>query len=480
MKNVILILSDQHRFCDVGYMGNQAVETPVLDRLASEGACFTNMYSSCPLCVPARGTIFTGLHALKHKAAANDLPVDPAAPSLAKAFHSAGYQTAYIGKWHLGGTPRDKFIDREERLGFDYWRGCNCNHEYLDAYYDDNDNCRHPIDGYEPIAQTDLALEFLKGNNGQPFLLCLSYGPPHDPYFALPEGVLEHFQAKEFPLRPNAVDQKIQDFALRNKNLHDLYAGYYAQISCLDKQIGRIVDWLKESGHAEDTILIYTSDHGDMLGSHGFANKQIWYEESAKVPCLFWAPGLVEPGVRQQLLSLVDLAPTICGLCQVPYGKADGKNISDAVRNPDTKGQDYVYFYSYVPCHQASMRKVKSWRAITDGRYKLIADSKGKIVGFYDCQEDPLEENNLKKESRTAEKRDAMMAVLRREVQKQDGFVPYEELLNQAGLIQPWVESERFFTQLWTFVPKPLRQLKMLLLSRLEKKYRKSERRHAK
>lgn len=472
MKNVILILSDQHRFCDVGYRGNRTVETPTLDQMAAEGADFDRAYSPCPLCVPARGSIFTGLHALKHGAAANDLPVDPKSPSLAKSFRAAGYDTAYIGKWHLGGVPREKFIPEEERLGFDEWMGCNCNHEYLQAYYDDNANVRHPIEGYEPETQTDLALEYLKREREHPFLLALSFGPPHDPYFALPDGEKERFEQKEIEIRPNALHQEAQDFPVQHMDIRENYAGYFAQISQLDRQISRIIDYLKDSGKSQDTIVVYTSDHGDMLGSHGFANKQLWYEESARIPCIFWSPGLIPAGRRSQLFSLVDLYATLCGLCQIPAEPTDGYSLAPAILDPAAPGQPFVYFYSYVPCHQASFRKVDSWRAVTDGRYKLVVDSTGKTVACYDCQEDLLEFHNLDDPERIPQVR-TLREMLQKSVEEHDGFLFWEDLLFEAGLMDAWITSERYFTKAWaSFMPPEAQKLRMKGLDQMEEKYR--------
>lgn len=470
MKNVIFIMSDQHRFCDLGCHGNPTVETPALDRLAAEGADFEKAYTPCPLCVPARGSIFTGLHALKHHAAANDLPVDSYAPSIAKSFRSAGYDTVYIGKWHLGGVPREKFIEEQDRLGFEKWYGCNCNHEYLHAYYDDSENVRHPINGYEPETQTDLALEYLKGSGERPFFLVLSFGPPHDPYLALPPGEKERFEQKNFPLRPNAVDQPAQDIFLKNMDIRECCAGYYAQISQLDRQIGRITDYLDASGKSSDTIVVYTSDHGDMLGSHGFVNKQLWYEESARIPCIFRAPGMIPAGKRTQLLSLTDLYATLCDLCRVPASETDGVSLKNAVLDPSAAGQPFVYFYSYVPCHQASFRKVQSWRAVTDGRFKLVMDSDKNVVAFYDTREDPLEMNDIA--SQDLPQMEHLKKQLTECAEKYDGFCYWEELLFQAGLMDAWIDSERYFTHAWSaFMPREAQELRLQELDRMAEKY---------
>ena len=124
----------------MGCAGNTEVSTPNIDAIAAEGAMFRNAYSNCPVCVPVRGTLLTGLHPLRHGAAGNDLPIRTDLRSVADELNDAGYDTAYIGKWHLGGVPRDQFITEDRRLGFRYWRANNCNHDYMNYFYDDNDN----------------------------------------------------------------------------------------------------------------------------------------------------------------------------------------------------------------------------------------------------------------------------------------------------------------------------------------------------
>jgi len=460
--NILFIFSDQHRFCDLGYAGNPQVETPNLDLLAEDGAPFDNAFTNCPLCVPARGTLFTGLHALRHGAAANDMAVIPNSPAVAGALNQAGYQTAYIGKWHLGGIPRDQAISAERRLGFAYWRGCNCNHDYLNAYYDDNDDLRHRIEGYEPIAQTSLAIEFMQSQrqSPKPWAMWLCFGTPHDPYLSLPEGDAERYFAREIALRANVkpiLSQDLFDGRVPAPDILRNCAGYYAHIRQIDLQVGRLVAWLKANQQYEDTILVYTSDHGDMLGSHGYLGKQIFYDESVRIPLLFSWPGHVAPGRRKQLISIADLAPTLLGLLGLHLeGNVDGVDCSAALRAPDWQGQEGVYLYSYVPCHNAAMRDIQSWRAVSTARHTFVMDEARAPLYLFDRLSDPLQENNLIDHADCREIRARLEAQLDQQVLRHDAYMPWEQLLAQRGLLPEWEKSQAHFRELWKGRPSGL------------------------
>ena len=450
--NVLFILSDQHRFCDVGYAGNTQVDTPNLDALAAEGAYFSSAYSNCPLCVPARGTLLTGLHALKHGAAANDMPIIEATPSIAQVLNQAGYSTAYIGKWHLGGVPRDQFITEGRRLGFTYWNGCNCNHDYMNAYYDDNNNVRHPIIGYEPISQTSLALDYLDSqkDSEDPVALWLCFGTPHDPYLLQPKEDLDYYLEQNLTLRGNVDQVNMKDQITSKPDAATAYAGYYGHIRQLDRQIGRIVDWLKANNEYDNTIIVYTSDHGDMLSSHGYLNKQLFYDESARIPFVLSWPGHVSSGRRTQLISLVDAAPTILGLLNLSFaGVIDGRDVSPVLINPQAKGQDFVYFYSYVPCHQAAHREIESWRAVTDGKLMYAVDQNQQPICLYNLKQDPLQLHDLKDEKTAREDKARLDQPLDRPVALHDGYVPWEQLLAQKDIKDAWDASEKYFSGLW-------------------------------
>ena len=321
--NLLFLFGDEHRGAALGCAGNPDVRTPHLDSLAAEGVRCARAYANTPVCTPSRGSLLTGQWPGRHGALSNDLPVryGPATPSVARALGEAGagYRCGYIGKWHLGGWPRDRFTPPgPARLGFDHlWASWECHHHYLRPVYH-RDGSPDPVvlDGrYEPEVQTDLALEWLGGlledEDGPPFCLFVSYGPPHDPYEPLPPGAEDWYDPATLTLRPNVAES-----AAERRDL----AGYYAHITALDAQVGRLLGFLRQRGALENTLVVYSSDHGSMLGSHGHHHKQQPWEELVNVPLLlrFGEGGLPRGAESDLLIGVVDYAPTLLGLLGVP------------------------------------------------------------------------------------------------------------------------------------------------------------------
>ncbi len=181
--NVIFVFGDQWRAQATGYAGDPNVRTPVLDRLAEESVNFTQAVAGFPVCCPYRASLVTGQHALTHGVILNDLPLRQQGPSIADCFRRAGYDTAWIGKWHLEGHGRSAFIPREHRQGFEFWRALECTHSYNESLYYGDTPERLMWEGYDAHAQTREAIRYIEGRGaGRPFLLCLSWGPPHSPY----------------------------------------------------------------------------------------------------------------------------------------------------------------------------------------------------------------------------------------------------------------------------------------------------------
>jgi len=186
--NILLVIADQWRAEAFGYAGNRDVKTPNLDRLQHEGVQFVNAVSGMPVCSPMRASFLTGQRPLTHGVFLNDVPLNPEATTIAKVLQAAGYDTGYIGKWHLNGDGRSNFIPRERRQGFDYWKVLECTHDYnRSAYYADGPEKLY-WEGYDAIAQTRDAQQYLRGHAHaeKPFFLVLAWGPPHDPYFTAP------------------------------------------------------------------------------------------------------------------------------------------------------------------------------------------------------------------------------------------------------------------------------------------------------
>ncbi len=446
--NILFVFSDQHRWCDLGCYGNPDVISPNLDRFASDALRFTHCISNSPVCVPARGALLTGLYALHHGAITNDLPVKPEVDSVARALKRSGYHTGYIGKWHLGGTPRDRFIPKEERLGFEEWKVCNCSHDYLESHYFDEDNVRHEIDGYDATEYTSLAVDFIRRNQTSPWGLWLSWGPPHDPYFAVPKHCLDLYRDKNLPLRDNVPEQivdRLDKPCWTRETVRENLKGYYAQITALDEQFGRLLAVLEETGQLDNTLIVYTSDHGDMLGGQGWTNKQLPYEESIRVPLMARLPGVIPSGVCDGLIGLTDLPVSLMGLLGCPLSAPDGHDLQGLFRNGKGDGQEACYIYDLVPCHQSMWRGTDAWRGVRTSKFTYACHADGVPWILYDNEADPLQRRNLVDVPAFESLRKDLHARTESFARQYDALRPWTELLDCFGLVRSWNRSQRYF-----------------------------------
>ncbi len=227
--NIVYVFADQWRAESLGYTGNPNVKTPNLDKLASEGINFTNAISTIPVCTPYRAMMLTGQYPLNNGMFMNDVSLDPNAQSFAKLYKQNGYNTAYIGKWHLDGNGRSAFIPKERRQGFDYWKVLECSHSYNNSNYWGNDDELHLWEGYDAEAQTKDAIAYIEAQakSENPFCLMLSWGPPHAPYETAPKEFRELYENMDIQLRPNVPDELAEKTKATLK-------GYYAHCSALD------------------------------------------------------------------------------------------------------------------------------------------------------------------------------------------------------------------------------------------------------
>ncbi len=317
--NIVLLMPDQFRGMAIAAMGNPDVKTPHLDRLATEGALLRRTYANCPVCCPARGTLQTGKYAHNHGVDINDAPLPSEELTIAEALKQRGYRTGFVGKWHLeGGKRQPGFVPPgPRRQGWDFWAANICSHDYWNMHYFRDDPQPIPMPGYSATTFTDEAINFIKQESEQPFLLYLQWGPPHNPYVA-PPAYMNLYDPDAITLRPNWQE------GARLGSRNDI-AGYYAAITCIDDEVGRVLDALDETGQVENTIVLVTSDHGDMLGSHGASLKRKPWEESAHIPGILRYPAGVAPGSEPDLLlSQVDIPPTLLGMAGVPVPDDDG------------------------------------------------------------------------------------------------------------------------------------------------------------
>jgi arylsulfatase A-like enzyme len=392
--NLVFIFADQLRYQALGYAGDPNVRTPNLDRLAGESLAFRHAISGWPVCCPARASLLTGQYPHQHGVFVNDVCLGTRATSLAQAFAAANYDTAYIGKWHVDGHGRSNYIPPERRQGFGFWEVLECTHDYNHSiYYAGDDPTRRVWDGYDAAAQTREAQRYLRERDGgKPFVLLLSWGPPHNPYETAPERFRRVYDPDRLILRPNvpphAEPQARQDLA-----------GYYAHTSALDELVGDLMQTLAQTRLADDTVFVFWSDHGDMLGSQGEWRKQRPWEESIRVPLLIRYPAQFGRQGREieALINTPDLMPTLLGLCGVPIPPT----VAGIDYTPYLKGQapapaDAVLLACYQPFGEFNRPQHggREYRGVRTARYTYTRDLIGPWL-LHDNVNDPYQQHNL-------------------------------------------------------------------------------------
>lgn len=399
--NVIFVFADQWRAHDLGYNGNKQVKTPAIDKLASESVIFSNAVSGCPVCSPYRASLITGQYPLKTGVFYNDKPLNPNATSIARVYKKAGYETAYIGKWHLNGhqpgeptfEARQKFIPRERRQGFDFWQVLECTHDYNNSYYYEDTPKRLQWEGYDAIAQTHSAVNYIseKAKGNKPFLLVLSWGPPHAPYNTAPAKYRKMFSAGQIEVRPNVPDE------LREKARQDI-AGYYAHMAALDDCMKMLLDAIDDSNIRENTIFVFTSDHGDMLYSHGHVKKQQPWDESLRVPFILRYPAkLGAVGKTVEIpINTPDIMPTLLGLSNIEIPETvQGSDYSKVITGEEKPTIESVLIQCPVPFHQWNYSKGgREYRGVRTDRFTYVRDLNGPWL-LYDNKVDPYQMTNL-------------------------------------------------------------------------------------
>jgi arylsulfatase A-like enzyme len=429
--NVILVFGDQWRQQAFGYTGNTCVQTPHIDRFASQSLNLTHAVSGCSVCCPARATLLTGQYPLTHGVFVNDVHLSDRATGIAQAFKGAGYDTGYVGKWHVDGNGRSSYIPPERRQGFDYWKVLECTHTYNESYYYAGDSDEKLMwEGYDAVAQTKDAQAYIQ-NHGQdnPFFMALSWGPPHAPYETAPEKYRAMYKPEDVPLRPNVPEDKAEE-------ARRWIAGYYAHCTALDDCMGDLLQTLDNKGIAENTIVLFFSDHGDMLGSQGSAKKQQPWEESIRIPFLLRWPEKfgAEGHVLDARIDIPDVMPTVLGLC--------GIDVPDTVQGLDFSGylnggEDPSDGAALLQCpHPFGQwgRSVggREYRGLRTDRYTYVRSLDGPWV-LFDNEVDPYQLNNLIDDSAYAGLRDDLDAWLQRRL---DGMG--DEFKHGLAYIEVW------------------------------------------
>ncbi len=406
--NILAIFADQMHGFAMGCMGHPDIKTPTLDKLAAEGTLFRNMYSNCPLCTPFRCALLTSRYGSQTGVLQNNKPVPAGERTLAAAFNDAGYITSYVGKWHLGNSGNKPIIPKD-RADFRQFIGYYCYNDFLhNVYFYDEKGREHRSNKHRIVATTDIALERLKQIKNNNFLMFVSYQSPHYPEQPGPayKQMYQDLKPKRRPNctknpdfdpytptwsphspRPKQKDPVYQDYG---DNLDEYLREYYAMITQMDDNIGRLLRALDTWGLSDNTVVMFFSDHGDMQGSHGLKNKRVAWEESSRVPLIIRAPGAPKGQVTDHLASGIDIFPTCLGFASLPD-------------EPTTEGQDLspIVFDKTKLSDKPIFSEMDRWAMVRNGKYKLVVRTpRLKPTHLFDLIDDPYEMTNLIKDVR--------------------------------------------------------------------------------
>ena len=391
--NVIVFLTDQQRWDTTGVHGNPLDLTPNFDRFASFG---THLHTTCtcqPVCAPARSVLQTGRYATNTGVFRNGIVLDPNMTTLAGYFRAAGYTTGYIGKWHLAsGDP----TPRGEQGGYEYWLGSNALEHTSDTYRTvmyDADGREHFLPGYRVDAVADAAIRWIAEPREQPFFLFLSFLEPHhqnhlDDY-PPPDGYRERYTGRWVP----------PDLQALGGSAAQHLGGYFGMVKRLDEAFGRLLDALKSMGLIEETIVLYTSDHGNHFKTRNGEYKRSGHEASIRVPTALGGPGFEGGGTVRRLVSLVDLPPTLldgAGI-EVP-ASFEGRSVVPLLHGGSAGWQDDLFMQISEAEVGRAVRTMRWKYGVVapglDGNSRPDADSYDEAY-LYDLAADPYELTNL-------------------------------------------------------------------------------------
>ncbi len=422
-KNIIYIFADQWNKNVMG-LYDSTIQTPTMDSFARESMLFQNAISTYPLCSPHRAALLTGKYPYSLGMWTNckigldeTVMLDPQETTIASVLKREGYKTAYIGKWHLdasemnyneqplsGAQHWDAYTPPgERRHGFDFWYSYGAMDNHMDPHYWQNSPTQIKPKRWSPEAETDVALEYLEKRDRQkPFCMFVSWNPPHPPYDQLPER-LERLYDNISP--PEQTPKELQQDPEYQQTLRQ----YYGAVTGLDEQFKRILDYVKESGLENDTYIVLSADHGDMLGAHGLMGKNIWYEESIGIPFMVRGPE-VTPGVTDALFSSIDHMPTMLDLLgvDIPHtveGVSFASHLCPSTKNSCKNPNPEAVFLSMIPGMPEMVRayhneglhhKCFGWRGIRTKTHTYVVDNgctprDKQVRWLYDLQVDPLQ-----------------------------------------------------------------------------------------
>jgi N-acetylglucosamine-6-sulfatase len=410
-RNVVFVLTDDHRYDAMGFMGHPFLETPHLDSLASNGVHLKNAFVTTSLCSPSRASILTGLYTHKHRVIDNNRLVPEGTLFFPQFLQQAGYETGFIGKWHMGGAHDDP------RPGFDHWISFRGQGNYLPPgpkYTLNVNGKRVKQKGYITDELTDYAVDWLEQQKDaeKPFFLYLSHKAVHS-NFTPAKRHEDRYKDSDLSFLPRGKDISASKDAPRwvrdqrnswhgidfsyhgDRGLDYLYRRYCESVLAVDDSVGRVLQQLKDMGIHDETLVVYMGDNGFMWGEHGLIDKRVSYEASIRVPMMMQCPDLYEGGkVVENVIGNIDIGPTIlhaAGLGTPAY--MDGVSFLDLPNQPDMDWRDY---FLYVYYWEKNFPQSPTQFALRGDRFKYITYyGLWDVDELYDLKTDPGETNNL-------------------------------------------------------------------------------------
>lgn len=444
--NIVFILSDDHRYDLMGFHPEapEWLETPALDRLAKEGAHLSNAFVTTSLCSPSRASILTGQYMHHHRVVDNQRPVPKGTVFFPQHLQRAGYETAFVGKWHMG---HDK---DEPRPGFDHWVSFKGQGTYFDPELNINGK-RESFKGYNADILTAQARKWLSNRRtDKPFCLYLSYKAVHYPFTPAPRHA-NRYEGKPIPYpatmanteenyqtQPRWVRERrygihgidhMETGALDHDPVPDfdeLYWNFCETIHGLDENIGHMLKHLDDAGLADNTLVVYMGDNGFALGEHGFYDKRDAFEESIRVPMLARGPGIKAGTVIEEMVQNIDIAPTLLEAAETKRPddspQFDGRSFLPLLHGKKTKTpwRDHIlYEYHW----EWNFPATPTTLAVRTDRWKYIYyHGVWDLNGLYDLKTDPHERHNLIKVPAFQERAEAMKKQLFGELEKSGGL----------------------------------------------------------